>query len=307
MENLAPVVVFVYNRPEHARRTLDALCENTLASESDMFIYSDGPKNEKDAERVEEVRRIISNVQGFRSLKVIAQEKNRGLANSVIAGVTEIVNQYGKVIVVEDDLITSPFFLEYMNAALVRYEDAKDVYSITGYSFFEKGTRRLPPSYFLNITSSWTWATWKDRWSQFDANPLDWMELKENQEESFLFDYDGCYAYTEMMLNQMERKTVDSWAIRWYYTVFKNHGLTLYANYPMCRNVGFDGLGTNCGSVEERKKFKALDMRRIDEFPSEVTEMKKARKLVKSKLKPNPFVVKIKAYTRKLRRMVGTR
>lgn len=301
MENLAPIVLFVYNRLQHTKQTIEALKENRLADKSDLYIYSDGPKNDSDLDKVQEVRKYIANINGFNNVTVILREKNMGLATSVITGVTDIINKYGRIIVLEDDLITSPCFLEYMNLALEKYQGEKKVFSITGYSFFENGNKKLPQTYFSSIVSSWTWATWKDRWDMFEENPTDWKELKTNKKKRMLFDYDGCYDYTEMMISQMEKKTIDSWAIRWYYTSFKNEGLTLYVNKSLCKNCGFDGSGTHCGKDESKSNY-FLGTQMVNEFPTKVTELQITRKLIKKKIKNNSLVSRIKVYAHLLKR-----
>src|ERR1700730_8509030 len=121
MQNLAPIVLFVYNRPEHTRRTLSYLQKNLLAEESRLYIFSDGPKADDDKAKVEQVRQLIKEVTGFKALKIINRKENLGLANSIISGVTQLVNEYGKVIVFEDDLLSSPYTLQYFNEALTRY------------------------------------------------------------------------------------------------------------------------------------------------------------------------------------------
>lgn len=301
MESLAPIVLFVYNRLQHTKQTVEALKANKLAESSDLFIYSDGPKNDKDKEKVDSVRDYINKVDGFNNVTVIIRERNMGLAASVISGVTEIINKYGKIIVLEDDLITAPCFLEYMNLALEKYKSEKKVFSVTGYSFFENGNKKLPQTYFSYIFCSWTWGTWKDRWDMFEENPTDWVELKTNRAESKLFDYDGCYDYTEMMIAQMEKKTIDSWAIRWYYTCFKHKGLTLYVNKSMCENKGFDGSGMHCGKDESRTSY-SLETQVIKEFPKEITELSVTRRLMKKSISNRSFSTCIKRYLQVLKR-----
>lgn len=298
MGSLSPIVLFVYNRPEHTKQTIEALQKNYLAEESELFIYSDGPKTEKNQEQVEHVREYISHITGFKKVTVIVRERNMGLAASVISGVTEIVNKYGTVIVLEDDLITAHNFLKYMNAALEKYKDCKKVFSVTGYSLIESGASKISQTYFASITCSWTWATWSDRWSLFEENPSDWTELKTNKKKRKRFDYDGVYRYTDMMIAQMEEKTIDSWAIRWYYTSFKFGGLTLYPNPGLCSNIGFDGSGTHCGDVNIIKELKMTQD--VSEFPSEISELSKTRKVIKKNINNNSFGMRLRAHLQSL-------
>jgi hypothetical protein len=267
----APIVLFVYNRPEHTRATIEALKKNEGAKESDLFIYCDGAKNESVAEKVRQVRDYVNSVTGFQSVSVIERQENYGLARSVIAGVTEVVNRCGRVIVMEDDLITSKYFLEYMNLALERYKDDKKAFSITGYSHFGDGDEKLPESYFIRIFSSWSWATWKDRWALFDENATGWERIKEDEAFRKTFDYEDSFDMSVMLRNQMEYHTINSWAIRCYWAMFQSGGLTLFPNQGLCENIGFDGSGVHCNE-EVRSRIATLTECRITQFPKEVSE-----------------------------------
>lgn len=272
----APIVLFVYNRPEHTRKTIEALMKNKGASNSILYIYSDGPKEEsKDA--VNEVRNYIKKVNGFKKIQITLRERNMGLAASVIAGVTEVINQHGKVIVMEDDLVVTEHFLTYMNEALLRYEECSKVFAITGYSYFSNGNKKLPETYFAELTESWTWATWKDRWACFDAEAKGWKSLIADKKLCRKFDYDNNFNFSHMLYCQMEEKTIDSWAVRWAYTMFRQHGLTLYPNKPLCINVGFDGTGVHCGVDESITK---CDTHKgaIQYWPEELKEQTITRK-----------------------------
>ena len=251
MSELAPVVVFVYNRPDCARRTLEALKNCFLAKDSELFIYSDAAKDDKSDILVKEVRKVISSVDGFKHITIIERNKNFGLSASIITGVTEIVQKYGKVIVVEDDLIVNPNFLAFMNEGLKKYESNKQVMSVTAYSYTNKFARKLNDTYFLPISSSWTWGTWKDRWDQFDINAEGWEILKTDHalRRKFIF-YKGS-GYYSMLLKQMEEKTIDSWAIRWYWTIFRKNGLTLYPKMTLVNNEGYENNGVHCRGAND--------------------------------------------------------
>jgi Glycosyl transferase family 2 len=240
--NLAPIILFVYNRPSHTKQTIEALKYNELAQDSNLFIYSDAPKNEENQLNVEKVREYIKTVDGFKKVTIIERKNNWGLANSIIDGVTRIVNEYGKIIVLEDDLITSKFFLKYMNESLEKYEHESKVYSVTGYSFSSE-IADIDSTYFLKLTSSWSWGTWKDKWKNFShkVSVFDYC-----LEDKYKFNYDGSYDFTELVDKQLNNK-IDSWAIFWYASVFKQNGLTLYPSISLVKNIGFDGSGTHCG------------------------------------------------------------
>ncbi|HZX59544.1 MAG TPA: glycosyltransferase, partial [Mucilaginibacter sp.] len=169
MQNLAPIALFVYNRPEHTRRTLAYLQKNLLADESRLFIFSDGPKNEADKAKVEEVRQLVKEATGFKSVKVFEKDENLGLANSIISGVTKLVNEYDKVIVFEDDLLSSPYTLQYFNEALTRYVNDIEVMHIGAY-MYDLPDKKLPEAFFYRAATSWGWATWARAWKYFEPD-----------------------------------------------------------------------------------------------------------------------------------------
>lgn len=247
--NLAPIVLFVYNRLDHTKQTIEALQKNEISNKSDLFIYSDAAKNEESKQKVADVREYIKSINGFKNITIIEREKNYGLANSIIDGVTKIVNEYGKIIVLEDDLITSPNFLKFMNEALEIYKNEDKVYSVTGYSFTDN-ILDIESSYFLKLTSSWSWGTWADRWQQFKRDKKDLKQIiSSSKQEKNLFNFDDSYDYVSMAKMQIDGK-IDSWAIYWYLCVFKQNGLTLYPAKKLVKNIGFDGSGTHCSFSE---------------------------------------------------------
>ena len=160
--HLSPIVLFVYNRPWHTKQTVEALQKNELAKESELFIYSDEAKNKDVRKSVDEVREYIGKIDGFKKVTIIKREKNWGLANSIIDGVTKTVNEYGKIIVLEDDLITSPYFLKFMNEALEFYKEEQKVWHISGWSY-PINTNNIDDVFFLRVMNCWGWATWADK------------------------------------------------------------------------------------------------------------------------------------------------
>lgn len=245
----APVVIFVYNRPEHAKKTIEALAENYLAKETDVIIFSDAAKNEKATVAVEATRKFIDSVPTkklFRSVEIIKAPKNIGLANSVVNGVTEIVEKFGEVIVVEDDLVSSKDFLQYMNRALEYYKNNESIWSISGYNIPIK----IPSSYnhdlYLSYRGcSWGWATWRDRWNKVDWNVTDYDAFKNNKKLRRKFNRGG-RDMANMLDLQMEGK-IDSWAIRWCYAQAKLDMYTVYPVKSRIKNIGLDGSGTHSG------------------------------------------------------------
>jgi hypothetical protein len=236
---LAPIVLFTYNRTWHLMQTVSALLKNSLASESEIFIFSDGPKDENDVPKVAEVRKYIKTIKGFKRIEIIERDKNWGLANNIIDGITKVVNQYGKVVVLEDDLITSPYFLKFMNDGLNIYEEEEKVISVHGYVYPIKG---LPEIFFLRGADCWGWATWKRGWDLFEKDGKKLLDELEKRKLTKLFDFNGAYPYTKMLKDQVEGK-VDSWAIRWYASAFIQEKLTLYPGISLVKHIG--DLGTH--------------------------------------------------------------
>lgn len=241
----APITLFVYNRLEHTRQTIEALQKNTLANQSDLIIFSEAPKLEAQDEAVREVREYIQQIDGFKSIKIIERPVNLGLANSIIDGVTSMVNQYGSVIVLEDDLITSPYFLQYMNDGLNIYEKNEDVASIHGYIYPIEG---LPKTFFLRGADCWGWATWKDKWAIFEPDGVKLLSELKRKNLINRFDFNDTYSYSKMLADQIIGKN-NSWAVRWHASAFLSNKYTLYPGKSLVLNIGNDGSGTHCGET----------------------------------------------------------
>jgi len=285
IKNLAPIVLFVYNRLWHTRQTVEALQRNELARESELFIYSDAPKHEEAKEKVKEVRDYIKNIDGFKKVTIIKREKNWGLANSVIDGVTKIVNEYGKIIVLEDDLVTSTNFLVYMNEALDFYIEDKKIWSISAYNLPIDIPKNYQKDVYLNYrASSWGWATWKDRWKKNDWEVQDYKKFVKNKILQKQFNRGG-NDMTEMLINQMEGK-IDSWAIRWGYSQFKDKSYCIYPTITKVQNIGMDGSGVHCG--ENNNHFDILDDGKIKtQFSKNLQENSKLLRTFKQQFEPS--------------------
>ncbi len=246
--NLAPIVLFVYNRLEHTKKTIEALKNNSLASKSELFIYSDGPKNDDVKEKVKEVREYIKTIKGFKNITIIERKVNFGLAKSIISGVTEIFRSFDKVIVLEDDLITTPDFLEYLNEGLFVFDIRKDIFSITGINYLINFPQDYDKDIFLFYRcASWSWATWKDRWEKVDWKVKDFNEFIKDKQKVRLFNRGG-EDMSDMLTAQLKGK-INSWAIRWCYAHFKNSAYCVYPKYAKARNIGFDGSGIHCSAT----------------------------------------------------------
>lgn len=240
----APILLFVYNRPEHVRRNIQALLKNELAAESELFIYSDAAKDETSQAAVKEVRTFIRSIQGFKKITIIERAENWGLARSIIDGVTTQINRYGRVIVLEDDLVVAPHFLQFMNDALETYRDEERVGHIQACDFTHDPS--LPDTFLIKWTGSWGWGTWDRAWKHFNADGKVLLAELESRKLTYTFDFNGKYGYTRMLRRQIEGKN-NSWAIRWNASLFLKDILSLNVGKSLVQNEGFDGSGTNCG------------------------------------------------------------
>ncbi len=241
----APIALFVYNRPYHTRQTVDALSKNNLAGDSQLFIFSDAPKDTQQSDGVEEVRLYIKSIQGFKKVTVIQRDSHFGLSRSIISGVTEIINSYAKVIVLEDDLVTSPYFLQFMNDSLSLHENKEKVISVCGYMY--PLSKKHTDTLFLRIADCWGWGTWKRGWDLFvvDGKVL-YADLKARELFS-AFNLYGAFNYAKMLKRQIQGKN-DSWAVRWYASALLNGKLSLYPRKSLVMNIGFDGSGRHGGA-----------------------------------------------------------
>lgn len=240
----APILLFVYNRPEHVRRNIQALLKNELAAESELFIYSDAAKDETSQAAVKEVRTFIRSIQGFKKITIIERAENWGLARSIIDGVTTLINRYGRVIVLEDDLVVAPHFLQFMNDALETYRDEERVGHIQACDFTHDPS--LPDTFLIKWTGSWGWGTWDRAWKHFNADGKVLLAELESRKLTYTFDFNGKYGYTRMLRRQIKGKN-NSWAIRWNALLFLKDILSLNVGKSLVQNEGFDGSGTNCG------------------------------------------------------------
>jgi hypothetical protein len=242
--SLSPIALFAYNRLDHTRRTLDALRANDLAGQSELFVFSDGPKSAAGQGLVDEVRAYVRSVSGFKSVQIIERPRNLGLAESIISGVGEICACFGRVIVLEDDLVTSQWFLTFMNRALELYRDDARVASVHGYCY-PAPAGALPETFFLRGADCWGWATWSRAWEKFDPNGAGLLDELQRRRLCREFDLEGAYPFTRMLQNQIAGRN-DSWAIRWHAACFLSGHLTLYPGRSLVENIGQDGTGTHC-------------------------------------------------------------
>ena len=239
----APIVLFTYSRVDHTRRAVDSLLTNAEAKDSDLFIFSDGAKDESKECAVNENRRYIHTIAGFKSVTIIEREKNYGLANSLISGITEVIDKYEKVIVVEDDLIVSPYFLKFMNDGLDKYKDDERIGTITG--FVPPIDGELPETFFLYYFQCWGWATWKRAWELLNTDSK--SLLRQLRFKKKKFDVGGGVGnYGNLYCQKVG--LVDSWYLRFYASLFLKDKLSLYPGRSLTANYGLDGSGIHCGA-----------------------------------------------------------
>lgn len=238
----APIALFVYNRLWHTQQTITSLAANVLADQTDLFVFSDGPKRDSNLHQVGVVRNFLKDIAGFRSVQIVESDTNKGLANSIISGVSTILDRFEEVIVLEDDMVTSPYFLSYINSALGVYKNDNDVISIHGYIY--PVSSRLPETFFLKGADCWGWATWRRGWKLFETDGQKLLNQLKERDLTTEFDFDGTYPFTRMLEKQIRGQN-DSWAIRWYASAFLQNKLTLYPGKSLVQNIGNDSSGTH--------------------------------------------------------------
>ncbi len=247
--SLAPIILFAYNRPSHTLQTLEALALNELAKESVLYIFADGNKENADSnsiQKINETREVIKSKQWCKKVIIIERQQNFGLAKSVVEGVTEIINKFQKVIVLEDDLVTSPYFLKFMNETLHKYEKEESVACISAYIY---PIDNLPELFFIKGADCWGWATWKRAWDLFEPDGSKLLNIIESKKLTSEFDLNKSYPYTKMLREQISGLN-HSWAIRWYASAFIKNKLCLYPGKSLVNNIGTDGSGTHDGSTD---------------------------------------------------------
>lgn len=276
MQTFAPIALFVYNRPQHTERTIKFLKQNQLASESRLFIFSDGFKSAEDEAKVLEVRELLKNIDGFKSVEVVERKENMGLANSVIAGVSRLVKDYKQVIVMEDDLITSPYTLTYFNEALDRYRNEDQVMHIGAYMYPLK-ENNIPESFFYRAATSWGWATWDRAWQHFEPN-IDTLMAQFDAKKRSAFSIEHKMNFWKQMQGFKTGKN-NSWAIRWYASIFLRGGLTLNPAQSLVNNIGHDGTGIHSGINDIYNVI--INPKPISHYPVEIKENKAAYEAIR--------------------------
>lgn len=284
----APILLFTYNRIVHTKKVIESLQKNYEANYSDLIIYSDGYKNNEEKFQINELRNYLQTIKGFNTVTIIHREKNYGLAKNIITGINEVINKYDKVIVMEDDIVVSNQYLNYMNSALDYYEKNEAVWHICGWSY-PISNEFLGDTYFSRVMNCWGWATWKDRWKSFRKEPeriiKNWTKEKIKE-----FDLNGSGIFWSQVDANIKSK-LDTWAIFWYASIFENGGLCLYPTISYVENIGHDGTGTNCTLKNNLEKLSLSNKKNLI-FESQVVESKIAKSRIKKYYKNEKNIIK---------------
>lgn len=233
-----PIALFAFKRPRETLLTLESLAKNRGAKSHPLYIFCDGPRRPDEKAGVEETRKIVRSQKWTERVSVIEKEKNQGLANSIITGVNQLCEEYGRAIVIEDDLLLSEGCLEYFDKSLGKYQSEDQVMQISGHRFYDRRETEDESSFFIPLTTSWGWATWSRAWKHFDPNMTGNEVLRSDMAMRKRFNLNDSYPFASMVEDQKAGK-VDSWAICWVWSMFKRNGLTLYPTKTLVKNIGF--------------------------------------------------------------------
>ena len=268
MTECSPVVIFVYNRLDHTKKTVEALSQNELALSTCVYFYSDGPKSVEDENGVQKVRSYLRTINSFKKTTIIERDENFGLARNIVDGAGSIFEVYDRAIFLEDDIVTSPTFLTYMNNALEAYKEVKEVWHVSGWGFPIEC--EIDSEAFLwRVMICWGWATWRENWKSFEKNP---QQLKKefSLEDIRRFNLDGVHDFWHQVELNLSGQ-INSWAVFWYATIFKNEGLCVNPYISQVENIGHDGSGVNCGYTRKYRSVVA-QYSHVTDFPVITTE-----------------------------------
>jgi len=298
MKNLAPIVLFTYNKLDTLKKTVQHLKKNKLARKSNIFIYSDFYKTNVDKIHVLKVRKYLREIQGFKKKKIILRNKNYGLAKNIVNGVSEVMKNHSKAIILEDDILVSKYFLDYMNSSLNLYKKKKNIWHISGWNYNIK-LKSEHDVYFTRTMNCWGWATWKDRWKCYKKNPKQIVK-KWSLSDIKKFNFEGSYNF----FSQIERNLsgqIDTWAIFWYAVIFKNKGLCVNPINTLVKNIGVGKFATNTKSSNNIFTSNINDHNLLPKkFPNKILENKKIFYSIKINFLKLKIKNKIKNYIRKL-------
>jgi hypothetical protein len=299
----AQIAVFAFNRPTHLEMCLESLKNNPEANYCDLTVFIDGPRNNSDEHLVNAVYEIAENATGFQSVNVVKSQSNKGLATSIINGVNKIFENSDEIVVLEDDLIVSPYFLNFMLNSLEKYRKETMVASIHGY--IPNLSAELDEPFFLRGADCWGWATWRDRWAMTEWNGTKLRDKLKVMNLVNQFNLDGGYNYFGMLERQIRGEN-DSWAIRWHASMFIQNRLTLYPSKSLVINTGMDGSGRH--SSVSKKYDTQLSNSPIYLADIQISESINAREAFKAFFESNSLLNKttiVSRFIRKIRKKLS--
>tara|TARA_B100001059_G_scaffold223028_1_gene247592 strand:+ start:2626 stop:4266 length:1641 start_codon:yes stop_codon:yes gene_type:complete len=293
MNNLAPIVIFTYTRLETLKKTIESLKKNKMAKFSEIYIFSDCHKNKIDQPLVNSVRKYLKSIKGYKKINLISRKENYGLARNIINGVSSVIKKRKKVIVLEDDIIVSPNFLEYMNDSLIRYQNNKKIWHINSWNYEIRDHNVEYNAFFTRHMNCWGWATWEDRWKYFEKKP-DKILKKFNKEKIFRFNIENNLNYYSQLKRNKDGK-LNTWAIFWYANIFLKNGLCLSPLKTLSKNIGFDDHSEHQPNEDNSFKYinKNFFLKKSNKFsyPELIEEdfymLKKIISFIKSQKKQN--------------------
>ena len=299
MNNLAPIVIFTYTRLETLKKTIESLKKNKMAKFSEIYIFSDCHKNKIDLPLVNSVRKYLKSIKGYKKINLILRKENYGLARNIINGVSSVIKKRKKVIVLEDDIIVSPNFLEYMNDSLIRYQNYKKIWHINSWNYEIRDHNVEYNAFFTRHMNCWGWATWEDRWKYFEKKP-DKILKKFDKEKIFRFNIENNLNYYSQLKRNKDGK-LNTWAIFWYANIFLKNGLCLSPLKTLSKNIGFDDHSEHQPNEDNSFKYinKNFFLKKSDKFsyPELIEEdfymLKKIISFIKSQKKQNSLFKKL--------------
>ena len=278
----APILLFVHKRLKTLKKVIKSLKKNKYFYLHELFIFSDGPKNKAEKKQIQKVRNYLKTIKGFKNIKIFIRKKNIGLADNIITGVSSIIKIKKKVIVIEDDLLLSKNFLEYMNNALKKYKNKKKIWHISGWNWNMNFPKTDYDCFFMRYATCWGWGTWNDRWCYFEKKPSDLIK-KFKDFEIKRFNLDNSYNFWSQVIRN-KNKTIKTWAIFWYATIFKKKGLSLNPLNSLVLNIGDDSYATN--TLYKINKNFFFNDKLPNKYPKKIVEDKILLNFIKFQLKP---------------------
>jgi len=245
MPKKTPLAIFTYNRPYHTQQTLQYLAKCPRLDECEIVIFCDGANRPEHQTQVEQVREAVSDWAKLHNAQVITRVENFGLKKSIETGVTDLCRKFGRIIVLEDDLLVNPAFIDYQLQALDHYADDERVWQVAGFTFpfdksSEQGTMLLP------LSTTWGWGTWQRAWKHYNSDPTEAVEYLAVSDNAYRFDLEGAYPYTQM-LTGVAQNHLQSWGVLFWYMVWRHKGYVVYPCQSLVANLGFDDSGVNSG------------------------------------------------------------